>query len=198
MAGVAGVCFDDAVGDHESRLHRRGGDAVFVGRAAVVVFGHVYHRVRSSAVVSAGVMSLFTMVAIYTVTMVFYYGQSRSEMWYSGHLLNGRAGNRRVSTKVWPHSRKDGFESERRNRRAIGFMGYAGMNFAALLGICMLCHGELFRLRPHPRYLTGYYLMISAGGALGGVAVSLLAPQCLSTFFEWNLALFFGLSCRAG
>ena len=30
---------------------------------------------------------------------------------------------------------------------------------------CMFCHGELARLKPAPRYLTRFYLMISVGGA---------------------------------
>ncbi len=34
--------------------------------------------------------------------------------------------------------------------------------------------------------------MISAGGALGGVAVSLLAPRLFVTFVEWNLSLLVG------
>src|SRR5687768_7209012 len=38
-----------------------------------------------------------------------------------------------------------------------------------LFSACMLCHGELFLLRPPARYLTVYYLMISVGGAFGGV-----------------------------
>ena len=38
------------------------------------------------------------------------------------------------------------------------------MNFAAMFGICMMCHGELVRLRPHPKYLTAYFLTIAAGG----------------------------------
>jgi hypothetical protein len=29
--------------------------------------------------------------------------------------------------------------------------------------VCMVCHGELHRLRPHPRYLTAFYLTLSAG-----------------------------------
>jgi hypothetical protein len=29
---------------------------------------------------------------------------------------------------------------------------------------CLLCHGELARLRPHPRQLTAYYLAIAAAG----------------------------------
>ena len=49
--------------------------------------------------------------------------------------------------------------------------------FSGLFLLCMLCHGELVRLRPPPRYLTSFYLMISAGGALGGLSVSLVAPQ---------------------
>ena len=41
---------------------------------------------------------------------------------------------------------------------------------------CMVCHGELYRLKPDPRHLTGYYLMIAAGGALGGLFVAVVAP----------------------
>ena len=67
-----------------------------------------------------------------------------------------------------------------------------GLYFAAMFGVCMLCHGELVRLRPSPRHLTMFYLMISAGGALGGVFVSLIAPQIFTTFFEWKLSLLGG------
>jgi len=38
-----------------------------------------------------------------------------------------------------------------------------------LFTCCMVCHGELARIKPHPRYLTQFYLMISVGGALGGL-----------------------------
>jgi hypothetical protein len=64
------------------------------------------------------------------------------------------------------------------------------VNFVATFAICMLCHGELVRLRPDPRYLTSFYLMIAAGGALGGVFVTLLAPKIFLTYFEWELSLF--------
>jgi hypothetical protein len=53
-----------------------------------------------------------------------------------------------------------------------------------LFTCCMVCHGELVRLKPHPKYLTHFYLMISAGGALGGVLVGLLAPQVLNALYE--------------
>ncbi len=54
---------------------------------------------------------------------------------------------------------------------------------------CMVCHGELSRLKPHPRYLTGYYLMIALGGALGGVFVTLVAPFLFVDYFELHIGL---------
>ena len=54
---------------------------------------------------------------------------------------------------------------------------------------CMVCHGELYRLRPDPRYLTGYYLMIAAGGALGGLFVAVVAPMIFSDYYELHLGL---------
>jgi len=60
-----------------------------------------------------------------------------------------------------------------------------------LFTCCMVCHGELAELKPHPRYLTHYYLMISAGGALGGIAVALIAPRVLKGYYELPLGLVF-------
>ncbi len=71
------------------------------------------------------------------------------------------------------------------------------LHFAGLFALCMVCHGELFRLRPHPRYLTSFYLMISAGGALGGMFVSLVAPHVFSSFAEWRYGLVVGCLAAA-
>ncbi|MBI1872337.1 MAG: fused MFS/spermidine synthase [Acidobacteria bacterium] len=49
---------------------------------------------------------------------------------------------------------------------------------------CMFCHGELARLRPHPRHLTSFYLMCAAGGAVGGVFVGLVAPRLFRMYVE--------------
>jgi spermidine synthase len=57
---------------------------------------------------------------------------------------------------------------------------YAG----ALFICCMFCHGELYRLRPAPRRLTGFYLMIAAGGAAGGLFVAVIAPLLFTNYFE--------------
>jgi SAM-dependent methyltransferase len=55
---------------------------------------------------------------------------------------------------------------------------------------CMICHGELARSKPHHRYLTGFYLMLALGGALGGVFVGLLAPRLFDDLYELPLGLF--------
>ena len=54
----------------------------------------------------------------------------------------------------------------------------------------MVCHGELYRLKPDPRHLTGYYLMIAAGGALGGVFVAVAAPLLFTDYYELHWGLF--------
>ena len=60
---------------------------------------------------------------------------------------------------------------------------------AAQFIVCMLCHGELARSRPAPRYLTAFYLTIAAGGALGGAFVALIAPRVFTEFSEYPIGL---------
>ncbi len=55
---------------------------------------------------------------------------------------------------------------------------------------CMICHGELYLLRPHADHLTSFYLMISIGGALGGLFVNLAAPILFTGYWEFYLAWF--------
>ena len=50
-------------------------------------------------------------------------------------------------------------------------------------------HGELYALRPAARFLSRYYLVISAGGALGGAFVSLAAPFLFKVQLEYPLLL---------
>lgn len=61
--------------------------------------------------------------------------------------------------------------------------------FGALFCCCMTCHGELAALKPHPRYLTLYFLTISAGGAAGGMFVGLLAPVLFVTYSELQVGI---------
>lgn len=54
---------------------------------------------------------------------------------------------------------------------------------------CMTCHGELVRLKPEVQRLTSFYLAISAGGALGGMFVAIVAPLVFRFFTEYEVAL---------
>ena len=54
---------------------------------------------------------------------------------------------------------------------------------------CMVCHGELARLKPHPSRLTSFYVTIALGGALGGVFVAIVAPHVFSGFYELPVGL---------
>ena len=77
------------------------------------------------------------------------------------------------------------------------FIWELGWSFSAMFIACMLCHGELTRLKPAPRRLTEFYLLMSAGGALGGLFVSLGAPRVFTSFAEWPISLIVvcGLAC---
>jgi hypothetical protein len=54
---------------------------------------------------------------------------------------------------------------------------------------CMFCHGELYRLKPGPRYLTNFYLMVAVGGALGAVLIGIGAPNFLPGYYEVEITL---------
>ena len=58
-----------------------------------------------------------------------------------------------------------------------------------LFVLCMFLHGETARLRPAPRYLTRFYLMLALGGALGGAMVGLVAPHVLPAYYELGIGL---------
>ncbi|MCC9599809.1 fused MFS/spermidine synthase [Stieleria sp. JC731] len=53
-----------------------------------------------------------------------------------------------------------------------------------LFGACLLCHGEVARLKPATNRLTLYYAMLSAGGALGGIIVAIVCPLLLNNHAE--------------
>lgn len=61
--------------------------------------------------------------------------------------------------------------------------------FSGLFFCTMVCHGELVRLKPAPNHLTAFYLVISAGGAAGGVFVGVVAPLVFPSYLELHFAL---------
>jgi spermidine synthase len=62
-------------------------------------------------------------------------------------------------------------------------------HLALLLVVALSCHGELALSRPSPRHLTEFYLLISAGGVLGGIFNALIAPLVFSSLVEYPLAM---------
>ena len=60
-----------------------------------------------------------------------------------------------------------------------------------LFTITMICHGELYALRPQPAHLTRFYLLVSIGGAIGGIIVNLVAPYIFSGYWEFKIGLAF-------
>ena len=64
-----------------------------------------------------------------------------------------------------------------------------GFFLLLLFVTCMLCHGELAKSKPHPDLLTSFYIMSSAGGAVGGIIVGLLCPLIFYQFSELPFAL---------
>ena len=76
------------------------------------------------------------------------------------------------------------------NGSDLALSGQVAIYCGGLFICCMVCHGELYRLKPDPSHLTGYYLMIAAGGALGGVLVAVVAPLLFTDYYELHWGLF--------
>ena len=71
---------------------------------------------------------------------------------------------------------------------AIPFLG-AIMALALLFLVSVALHTALYRIRPEPDRLTGFYLAMSVGGALGGVFAALVAPLVFDWTYEYPILL---------
>ena len=63
------------------------------------------------------------------------------------------------------------------------------VNLLAFLLLALLCHGELYRRRPEPGFLTDFYLCVSLGGVAGGVFAALIAPQLFTLVYEYPILI---------
>lgn len=63
------------------------------------------------------------------------------------------------------------------------------VSLGALFVCCFYCHSELARLRPDAHELSGFYLMIAAGGAAGSIIVGVVAPQVFQGVYELPITL---------
>ncbi|HZG45062.1 MAG TPA: hypothetical protein VEZ41_02175, partial [Allosphingosinicella sp.] len=57
----------------------------------------------------------------------------------------------------------------------------ATLGLSLLFVIAVTLHSEMYRLRPEPDRLTGFYLVMSIGGVIGGAFCAILAP----VIFDW-------------
>jgi hypothetical protein len=70
-----------------------------------------------------------------------------------------------------------------------GSMLVAFASLAMLFVVAVALHGYLYHLRPAPRHLTLFYLVMSAGGVLGGLFAALAAPLLFDWVYEHPLLI---------
>ncbi len=75
-----------------------------------------------------------------------------------------------------------------------GFNELPLVNLAIALSLLFMVsvalHTQMYRLRPEPDRLTGFYLAMAFGGALGGVFAALIAPVVFDWTYEYPILIF--------
>ncbi len=71
-----------------------------------------------------------------------------------------------------------------------------GLALASFVAAALVCHRQLYLLRPAAEHLTEFYLWMSLGGALGGILSALIAPQLFASAFEFTALMIAALFCR--
>ena len=77
-------------------------------------------------------------------------------------------------------------------------VGLVAVHAAVFFVNALMCHGELARSRPAPRYLTAFYLWMSTGGLIGGIAAGLVAPHVFNWVAEYPILIALAVMCRPG
>jgi hypothetical protein len=143
--------------------------------ASVLLLATTSHLTQEVAVIP------FLWVLPLTIYLFSFILAFSGERWYSRNFYLGLLF---VSTLLycWALARPSG---------SLSVPVQVGIFSLALFAACMVCHGELYRLRPHADRLTFFYLMVSIGGALGGISITFIAPRFFAGF--WELPLGFAL-----
>jgi SAM-dependent methyltransferase len=77
-------------------------------------------------------------------------------------------------------------------------VGLIALHLTVFFVCALMCHGELARRRPAPRYLTAFYMWISAGGMIGGISAALIAPHVFNWVAEYPILIVLAVLCRPG
>lgn len=119
-------------------------------------------------------------LALYLATFVLCF---EGESWYRPGTMAPLAGLFAMAMMLGLDHRLDGREGILPPLQAVPLYG------AGLFLACMLLHGELVARRPSARHLSRFYLMLSAGGAAGGMLVGLVSPALLDDTRELPILL---------
>jgi len=77
-------------------------------------------------------------------------------------------------------------------------VGLIAIHIAVFFVCALMCHGELARRRPAARHLTSFYMWMSAGGMIGGIAAGLAAPYLFDWIAEYPILIALAVLCRPG
>ncbi len=69
------------------------------------------------------------------------------------------------------------------------FFAEMAIHSLVVFSTCMVCHGEMVRLRPDSDRLTEFYLFLSLGGVVGSVFVNVIAPSVFSDYYEYQIGI---------
>ena len=128
-------------------------------------------------------------LSLYLLTFIICFGGGYRRDWILPLALLAFALHTFITLRYgWPDL---GFE-----KKMLGYtVTVSGINVGLALAsttfflLVMLLHGELYVLRPAAQFLSRYYLLISAGGALGGAFVSLASPFLFKVQLEYPILL---------
>jgi len=70
------------------------------------------------------------------------------------------------------------------------------LHLSAFFLAVMVCHGELAKYRPHTKYLTLFYLIMSFAGMLGGMFNTFVAPFIFNGIYEYPIMIVAALLLR--
>ncbi len=77
-------------------------------------------------------------------------------------------------------------------------VGLMAVHLAVFFVATLMCHGELAERRPAARHLTSFYMWMSFGGMIGGIAAGLVAPNVFNWIAEYPLLIMLAVLCRPG
>ncbi|MEQ1638096.1 MAG: fused MFS/spermidine synthase [Methylococcales bacterium] len=84
------------------------------------------------------------------------------------------------------------------NPAAIPYWLDLALHLLSFFLVVMVCHGELAKHRPPTQYLTGYYLIMSFAGMLGGMFNTFVAPFIFNAVYEYPIMIIAALLLRPG